>query len=124
MTAHAIAKILGIDLEPWQEFVLQHMLAGYRQPDPPAVAEAELAKVPPWCGAGHPTREGVYCGMISGHSGDHQASGVHPWAGVHPCGAQMPAARIAATCTQPAGHPGKHVVGSGELTGSSWYSPE
>lgn len=70
-TAHAIAKILGVDLEPWQDFMLQHMLAGYRQPDPPEV-EVEVRGPYGTCGAVHPSSAGeipIRCVRPRGHLG-------------------------------------------------------
>lgn len=114
MTAHSIAALLKIEMEPWQEFVLTAMLREYRRPDPPEV-EAAVVGIeygPPWCGAGHPSGRNFFCAKKSGHSGSHYARNVGTW---QPevevrlpdrptCGARHPSTTSAPTCARPAGH--------------------
>lgn len=132
LLTNSIAKLLGVELEPWQEFMLKHMLAGYRQRFESEVMVAMPDTPREACRDVHPSSAGavpIRCHMARGHTGMH-TDGRLGWdtvtrdSSIEPCGEQMPSARIPATCAKPAGHPGKHVVGAGDLTGSMWYSPE
>lgn len=62
-----IAAYLDVELMPWQEVVLQRILAAHREtPDvPPAVAAV--------CGRRFPPAGSITCGKPAGHEGDHDS---------------------------------------------------
>lgn len=79
LLAVGVAKTLGIELTPWQEYLLQILFADHRQR--PADADRPRAVL---CGAPSPFDASVLCGDLAGHSrGQHAAfksdGSLHIW---------------------------------------------